>query len=51
MTSKVKLVPIYCRECRLPIRKFTGAISEWWVHVNTKSQACSTGSGGIARPE
>ena len=50
MVSK-KPEKIYCKECRLPIRKFTGAFSEWWVHESTKSQTCSTGSGGIARPE
>ena len=47
MVSK-KPEKIYCKECRLPIRKFTGAFSEWWVHEATKSQTCTTGA--IASP-
>ena len=49
-SKKIKTEGLTCRHCGEPVRKFTGAISEWWVHDRTRSQACTKVVGKIAKP-
>jgi hypothetical protein len=49
--AKPKTSDLKCRHCGKPIRKWTGAINEWWVHEKSRSQTCETGFGEIAQPE